>query len=61
MIETMSVVIVPSGRVTETLAALEGEGDGSLRHSRVAHRAYFGRQAKRICKEADAQMPVVCK
>ena len=61
VIETRSVEIVPYDQVTEALAALEGEGAALQRYWREAHRAYFGRQCRRIGKEADRQMPVGCK
>lgn len=61
VIETSSVEIVPYDQVGEAFAAIEGEGNGSLRYWREVHWAYFGRQAMRIGGEADPRMPVVCE
>jgi hypothetical protein len=61
VIETRAVEVVAYDEVTEVFAATEGEFDGSLRYWREAHRAYFGRQSRRIGKEADVQIPVVCE
>ena len=61
LIETTFVEIVPYMEVTAAFAATEGDGDGSLAYWREVHWAYFGRQCRRIGKEADRQMPVVCK
>jgi uncharacterized protein YhfF len=61
VIETMHVEIVPFDRVTDTFAALEGEGDGSLSSWRDDHWQYFGRECQRIGKEPSTEMPVVCE
>lgn len=61
VIETTSVEIVPYDKVTKAFAAIEGEGDGSLTYWREAHWGYFSRQCRRIGKQADLQMPVVCE
>jgi uncharacterized protein YhfF len=61
VIETMHVAIVPFDNVTERFAAIEGEGDKTLRYWREAHWSYFGRECKRISKEPRLRMPVVCE
>ena len=61
VIETRCVDIVPYEEVSADFAATEGEGDGSLRYWREAHWAYFGRECRRIGREPDARMPVVCE
>ncbi|HTL26360.1 MAG TPA: ASCH domain-containing protein [Burkholderiales bacterium] len=61
VIETQLVEIVPYEAVTSEFAAIEGEGDGSLRFWREAHWAYFGRECARIGRTRDPRMPVVCE
>jgi uncharacterized protein YhfF len=61
VIETKKVAIVPFEEVSEEFAATEGEGDGSLRYWRECHWAYFGRECKRIGREPNVRMPVVCE
>jgi uncharacterized protein YhfF/RimJ/RimL family protein N-acetyltransferase len=46
--------------VTAQYAAMEGEGDGSLAYWRKAHWNFFGRECKRIGRETDESMPVIC-
>ncbi len=41
-------------------AAIEGEGDGSLEHWRRAHWNFFSRESRRIGRQAEPGMPVVC-
>ena len=61
VIETIQVDICPYQEVTEAYAAVEGEGDGSLRHWRDVHWAAFSRECARIGKTPDSRMPVVCE
>ncbi len=61
VIETKRVDIVPFEEVSEAFAATEGEGDSSLDYWREAHRAYFGRECKRIGRTPDSRMQVVCE
>jgi uncharacterized protein YhfF len=61
IIETTHVEIVPFDRVGERFAAIEGEGDGTLRYWREAHWRFFSRECQRIGREPDLQMPVVCE
>ena len=61
VIETMRVDIVPFSEVTDEFARTEGEGDGSLAYWREAHEAFFGRECKRIGREPEPNMPVVCE
>jgi uncharacterized protein YhfF len=61
IIETAAVSVVPYDEVSEDFAATEGEGDGSLRHWREVHWAYFGRECSRIGKTVSLKMPVVCE
>jgi uncharacterized protein YhfF len=61
VIETRHVAIVPYEEVTEEFAAIEGEGDGSLRFWREAHWAFFGRECARIGRTPDPRMPIVCE
>lgn len=61
VIETTSVEVVPFEEVDADFAAAEGEGDGSLRHWRAAHEAYFGRVCERIGRQPSPRMEVVCE
>jgi len=61
VIETRRVDVVAYDAVSEEFAAIEGEGDGSLRYWREAHWVYFGRECARIGRERDSRMPVVCE
>ena len=61
VIETRSVETVPYREVGEEFAATEGEGDGSLRHWREVHWAFFGRECARIGRQPSPDMPVVCE
>ncbi|MBL8362937.1 MAG: ASCH domain-containing protein [Rubrivivax sp.] len=46
--------------VDAAYAAIEGEGDGSLDFWQRGHWAFFGRECRRIDREPDPAMPVVC-
>ncbi|HAL49614.1 MAG: ASCH domain-containing protein [SAR202 cluster bacterium] len=61
VIETAQVDICPYGDVTEAYAAVEGEGDGSLRHWREVHWDAFSRECSRIGRTPAPRMPVVCE
>lgn len=61
VIETTRVDVVPFDDVDEDFAAAEGEGDGSLRHWREVHEAYFARVCERLGRTPSAQMDVVCE
>lgn len=61
VIETTHVEVVPFDRVDERFAATEGEGDGTLRYWRDAHRRFFSRECARIGRQPDLRMPVVCE
>ncbi|MDP6455677.1 MAG: ASCH domain-containing protein [SAR202 cluster bacterium] len=61
VIETTQVDVRPYEDVTEEFAAVDGEGDGSLRHWRDVHWRYFSRECARIDKEPDVRMLVICE
>lgn len=61
VIQTTHVEIVPFDEVSETFAAIEGEGDGSLRYWKDAHWRFFSRECQRIGSEPAPDMPVVCE
>lgn len=54
------VRILPFCEVTAEYAAIEGEGDGSLAYWREAHWAFLSRECRRIGREPEPSMPVVC-
>jgi uncharacterized protein YhfF len=55
VIETKAVATVSFEEVSEEFAAIEGEGDGSLRYWREVHWAYFGRVCKTHWKSAEPE------
>lgn len=61
IIETTQVDIVPYEAVSDAFAAVEGEGDGSLRYWRKAHWAYFYRECQRLGMEPSLNMPIICE
>ncbi len=60
IIETTEVTVTPFVEVDEAFAAAEGEGDGSLRYWREAHRSFFGRACERLGRAFEDDAPVVC-
>jgi uncharacterized protein YhfF len=54
------VQILPFCEVTAEYAAIEGEGDGSLAYWRETHWAFLSRECRRIGREPEPSMPVVC-
>ena len=56
----LSVEVVPFEAVTAAYAAIEGEGDGSLKHWREGHWEFFSRECARIGRQPEASMPIVC-
>lgn len=61
IIESTQVELVPYEEVSEAFAAIEGEGDGSLRSWFEGHWLYFSRECRRLGKAPSLQMPVVCE
>ena len=61
IIETKTVEVVPFEAVSAEFAAIEGEGDGSLRYWREGHWQYFSRECARIGREPSQRMPVLCE
>lgn len=61
VIETRSVVVLPFDEVGEDFAAIEAEGDSSLRYWREGHWQYFSGECERIGRKPDMRMPVLCE
>ena len=61
VIETIQVDVVPYDQVSEEFAAVEGEGDGSLRYWRDVHWDFFSRECSSLGREPAQNMPVVCE
>jgi uncharacterized protein YhfF len=61
IIETIHIEIVPFESVTDSFAAVEGEGDKTLHYWRDAHWRFSSRECRRIGREPSLQMPVVCE
>jgi uncharacterized protein YhfF len=60
IIRTTEVSIVPYNEVTEAFAAIEGEGDKSLRYWKELHWPYFAREMNRIGRDLTDTIPIVC-
>jgi len=61
IIERTSVITVPFEAVDAAYAAIEGEGDGSLKYWRAAHKAYFTSASARYGSDFDARTPALCQ
>ena len=61
VIESRAMAAVPFEEVTAEFAAIEEEGDGSLRHWSEGHWRYFVRGRQRIGRAPNRRMPVVCE
>ncbi|HEX7868213.1 MAG TPA: ASCH domain-containing protein [Variovorax sp.] len=61
VIETRSVAVMPFDEVGKDFAAVEAEGDGSLRYWREGHWQYFSGECERIGRKPDMRMPVLCE
>lgn len=61
IIQTAELAIKPFDEVDEDYASLEGEGDGSLDYWREAHWAFFSEECKKLNREPDMKMPVLCE
>ncbi|WP_341206392.1 ASCH domain-containing protein, partial [uncultured Psychrosphaera sp.] len=49
IIETTKVSIVPFNEITEEYAALEGEGDKTLKYWKQVHWSYYHRELENTC------------
>ena len=61
IIERTSVELVPFEAVDEEFAAIEGEGDGSLRYWREAHAFYLNSVCSRLGGKLEESTPVLCQ
>lgn len=61
IIERTSVEAVPFQEVTAEFAAIEGEGDGSLKYWQEAHTWYFGQVCERLGGKLEATTPILCQ
>lgn len=61
VIRNTSVEVVPFDAVTPEFAAIEGEGDGSLKYWRTVHEAAFMRELAGSGHAFQPSMPVVCE
>lgn len=61
VIETLVSEVVAFDDVSAAFAAVEGEGDGSLRYWRDTHWEFFARECKRLGRTPDLRMPVICE
>lgn len=55
-----SAEVVPFSQVTEEHAALEGEGDLSLKYWRQTHWEFFARECGHVARNPTPEMPVLC-
>lgn len=61
IVETTDVQIMPFGKVDESFAFMEGEGDRSLEYWRSAHWSFFTRVLNKIGLQPSMNMPLVCE
>jgi len=61
VIRTTAICVLPFQEVTAEFAALEGEGDLSLKFWREAHWSFFGNVCNCIGREPSMDMSVVCQ
>lgn len=61
IIEVTAVDVVAFQDVDAAYAAVEGEGDGSLRHWREAHTWYFNAVCERLGGTFEPTTPVICQ
>jgi uncharacterized protein YhfF len=61
LVKVTDVEVTPFNKVTAEWAAVEGEGDISLKWWQDAHREYYTRQCKLIGVEWREDLPVVCE
>ncbi len=57
----VQVDVKPFSAVGADFAAVEGEGDGSLEYWQREHWRYFTRECRRIGRQPEQSMPVVCE
>lgn len=60
LVRITRVEIVAFSAVSPEYAAIEGEGDGSIKYWREGHWRFFSRECARIGREPGPDMPVVC-
>ncbi len=61
VIKTEAVDIVPFNEVSEDFARTEGEDDGTLESWRRNHTKYFAGECKRLGREPNERMLVLCE
>ncbi|MDA3951783.1 MAG: ASCH domain-containing protein [Spirochaeta sp.] len=61
IIRTTAVTVTPLNQVTETFAATEGEGDGSLAYWLDGHRRFFRREHDALSIPFHDAIPVICE
>ena len=61
VIKTIKITPTPYKDITEEFAAIEGEGDKSLRWWREAHWAYFSREMKAYGEKPSEDMIIICE
>lgn len=59
--QTVKVYVLPFQKVTEEHAALEGEGDGSLKHWRKVHKTFFSQEMEREGLTFSEETKIVCE
>mgnify|MGYP001157931385 CR=1 FL=1 len=58
---SIQVDVKPFSAVGADFAAVEGEGDGTLEYWQREHWRYFTRECRRIGRQPEQSMPVVCE
>jgi histidinol-phosphate aminotransferase len=61
IVQLTTVKITPFNEIDDAYAAIEGEGDSSLRHWKEVHEDYFKLQLGTWGREWSEDLPVVCE
>lgn len=61
LIITTKVKVIPFKKVNKEFAKKEGEGDRSLKYWRTAHKEFFAKQLKKIKKNFNEDILIVCE
>ena len=61
IIQSTKLYVVPFDEVDQEQAYLEGEGDRSIDYWREVHWKFFSEECRKIGRDPDEQMPVMCE
>jgi len=61
IIQTTKIEQVPYNKITAEFAAIEGEGDKSLKYWKEVHEAYYKREMEPVGDKFNEEMIIVCE